>query len=66
MIRCAGRLIENRRVARDTLLLGLEANELAPSIGPGQFVMLGPLGAGHDPFLCRPLSVHRVVGDRLY
>ncbi len=66
MIACTGMVVENRLVARDTLLVGLEAKELSGRIGPGQFVMAGPFGSGYDPFLCRPFSVHRVCGDVLY
>lgn len=43
-------------------LLWLEAGEIASAAKPGQFVMVR---CGQDTVLRRPLSVHRVDGDRL-
>jgi dihydroorotate dehydrogenase electron transfer subunit len=43
----------------DAFLLTVEAPELAKAARPGQFAMLG-CGYGYDPFLRRPLSIHRV------
>jgi dihydroorotate dehydrogenase electron transfer subunit len=46
-------------LAGDVFRLTLEAPELANAARPGQFAMLG-CGSGCDPFLRRPLSIHRV------
>jgi dihydroorotate dehydrogenase electron transfer subunit len=45
-----------------TFLLWLEAPEIAVSARPGQFVMVY---CGEDTLLRRPISVHRVDGDKL-
>ncbi|MGD0152644.1 MAG: dihydroorotate dehydrogenase electron transfer subunit [Thermacetogeniaceae bacterium] len=46
-------------MATDAFLLTLEAPELAAAAQPGQFAMIG-CGSGYDPFLRRPLSIHRI------
>lgn len=52
-------VIEQAVLSRDVFRLTLEAPELAEAAWPGQFAMLG-CGSGMDPFLRRPLSIHRV------
>lgn len=53
------RVIYQEDLAGDAFLLTLEAPELATAAQPGQFAMIG-CGTGYDPFLRRPLSIHRV------
>ncbi len=55
-------VISNTEVMPGTRLLWLEASGVAPSASPGQFLMVY---CGRDTLLRRPLSVHRVDGDRL-
>ncbi len=55
-------IIANRRLARDTHLIRLEAAELARRIRPGQFVMLRPTG-GSDPLLGRPVALYDTYLD---
>jgi dihydroorotate dehydrogenase electron transfer subunit len=51
------------RVAGGLTRLRLMAPGICERAAPGQFVMLGPLSADHqDPFLNRPLSIHRCPG----
>lgn len=51
------------RVASGLTRLRLVAPGVCERAAPGQFVMLGPLFADHqDPFLNRPLSIHRCPG----
>ena len=52
-------VIEQAVLSGDVLRLTLEASKLAVSARPGQFAMLG-CGSGLDPFLRRPLSIHRI------
>lgn len=50
-------------VADSVVRLRLEAPQIIDRAVPGQFVMAGPLRPGcYDPFLNRPLSIHRGVG----
>jgi len=57
-------VVSSQRVAWETWLLGLRAPRISSQVVPGQFVMLGPLSPDStDPFLNRPLSVHRVSED---
>lgn len=55
-------VVLQRRLARDTYLLRLEAPELARAIRPGQFVMLRLL-PGTDPLLGRPFALYDTVLD---
>jgi len=52
------------QAAADSVVrLRLHAPQIIDRAVPGQFVMAGPLRPGcHDPFLNRPLSIHREVG----
>jgi len=43
-------------------LIWLEAPEIVPGVVPGQFVMVA---CGEDTLLRRPISIHRVDGDRI-
>ncbi len=52
------RVIRQEALDADAFLLTLEAPELAAAAQPGQFAMIG-CGSGYDPFLRRPLSIHR-------
>jgi dihydroorotate dehydrogenase electron transfer subunit len=54
-------VVEQAVLSGDVFRLTLEAPELAVAARPGQFAMLG-CGSGIDPFLRRPLSIHRVQG----
>ena len=55
-------VISSMEVIPETWLIRLEAPEIAAAAKPGQFVMLY---CGEDTLLLRPISVHRVDGDRL-
>jgi dihydroorotate dehydrogenase electron transfer subunit len=55
-------IISNSEVVPDTYLMWLEAPEIAGGATSGQFVMVA-CGAG--TLLRRPISIHRVDGDRL-
>ncbi len=55
------RVAEQSTLGGDARRLILEAPELAAVAQPGQFAMLG-CGSGLDPFLRRPLSIHRAQG----
>ncbi len=55
-------IVENRRIARETYLLRLEAPEIARLIRPGQFLMIRP-GWGTDPLLGRPFALYDVERD---
>jgi dihydroorotate dehydrogenase electron transfer subunit len=55
-------VVLNRRLARDTYLVRLEAAALARRIRPGQFVMLRPTG-GSDPLLGRPFALYDTYLD---
>ena len=62
LIICSAPVISNTEVIPETRLLWLEAPGVAPTAGPGQFLMVC---CGRDTLLRRPLSVHRVDGGRL-
>ncbi|MCI0639964.1 MAG: dihydroorotate dehydrogenase electron transfer subunit [Gemmataceae bacterium] len=53
-------VLENRRLARDTYLIRLEAPPVARAIRPGQFVMLR-LPGSTDPLLGRPFALYDTV-----
>jgi dihydroorotate dehydrogenase electron transfer subunit len=55
-------VISGIEVMPETHLIWLEAPEIAAAARPGQFLMVG---CGEDTLLRRPISVHRVEGDRL-
>jgi dihydroorotate dehydrogenase electron transfer subunit len=55
-------VLDNRRLARDTYCIRLEAPELASSIRPGQFLMLR-LPVTSDPLLGRPFALYDTVLD---
>ena len=55
-------LLGHRQVARGMFVLTLDAPEIAQSVRAGQFVNLGWAGG---PFLRRPFSVYRTVGDQI-
>jgi len=54
-------VLDNRQVMPATFVLRLQALELAQAGQPGQFVMVGCAEEGaFDPFLRRPLALHRI------
>jgi dihydroorotate dehydrogenase electron transfer subunit len=55
-------VIANRRLARNTYLVRLQAAEVAQRIRPGQFVMVRPVG-GTDPLLGRPFALYDTYLD---
>ena len=55
-------IISSNEVMPGTYLVWLESPDIADAARPGQFVMVR---CGEDTLLRRPLSVHRVDGDRL-
>ena len=61
MRQVVGSVVSNTELMPDTHLLWLRAPDIAGSARPGQFVMVR-CGAGDDPLLRRPLSVHRTAG----
>jgi len=56
------RIISNEQAMPGTFLMWLESPEIVASTRPGQFVMVL---CGEETVLRRPLSIHRVSGDRL-
>lgn len=54
-------VISDREVAPETHLVWLESAEIAAAARPGQFVMAS---CGENTLLRRPLSIHRVDGDK--
>jgi len=58
-------VLENREVLAGTFVLCLEAARLARQGRPGQFVMVRCAAEGAaDPFLRRPLALHRIRRDQ--
>ena len=59
-------VVVNRRIARDTFLMRIDAPGLARAIRPGQFLMVrpseGPPGST-DPLLGRPFALYDVARD---
>ena len=55
----------NKKVARETYLMGLESSEIAAEARPGHFVMIR-VREGTDPLLRRPFSVCGTEKDRLF
>lgn len=53
-------VVENVRIARDTLRLRFRSSEIAARIAPGQFLMLR-LAAYNDPLIGRPLALYDTV-----
>lgn len=56
-------VLANRRLARDTFLIRLEAPAVAQAIRPGQFVMIR-LPHGSDPLLGRPFALYDTMLDK--
>ena len=54
----------NKKVARQTFLMGLESPEIAAASRPGHFVMIR-VREGTDPLLRRPFSICGTEKDRL-
>ncbi|MBN2493468.1 MAG: dihydroorotate dehydrogenase electron transfer subunit [Deltaproteobacteria bacterium] len=65
-IRLEAELLDARAVARQMVRLRLRVGPCAIRARPGQFVMLGPLAEGMDPFLNRPFSIHRLEGPEAW
>jgi dihydroorotate dehydrogenase electron transfer subunit len=61
-LQTAAPVVVNRRLARDTYLIRLEAPELARRVRPGQFFMLRPI-VGTDPLLGRPFALYDTYLD---
>ena len=57
-------VLSNTEVMPGVYLLWLEASQIAGFARPGQFLMVR-CGKGHDPLLRRPLSIHRLAGEKL-
>jgi len=59
------RVLENRRLMEETLLMRLQAPEIALAAQPGQFVMVrtGPRPEKGGPLLRRPFSLHRIYAS---
>jgi dihydroorotate dehydrogenase electron transfer subunit len=55
-------IVSTTEVIPETRIIWLEAPEIATTAQPGQFVMVR---CGEDTLLRRPISVHRLDGDRL-
>ncbi|MFC1999003.1 dihydroorotate dehydrogenase electron transfer subunit [Chloroflexota bacterium] len=59
-------VISNKEIMAGGYLVWLDCPQIASVAVPGQFVMVLCRGQGADvPLLRRPLSIHRVDGDRL-
>lgn len=60
------RILENRRIARETYLIRLDDPDMARAIRPGQFLMIRPgsePGGATDPLLGRPFALYDVSRD---
>lgn len=57
-------LIQSEVIARDVVRLTFNAPEIAAAAMPGQFVMV-QIGAGQDPLLRRPFSIHQISSEGL-
>ncbi len=57
-----GRIVSQRKVARDMFVIAIDAPEIAASVRAGQFVNLG---WSPGPLLRRPFSVYRTDGDHI-
>src|SRR5436309_1660209 len=62
MIHATTPVLLNRRLARNTFLVRLDAPAIAKLIRPGQFLMLRAPG-GSDPLLGRPFALYDTVLD---
>lgn len=59
-----GKIVFNKKVGNSIYILSLEAEDLE-EIYPGQFAMLR-IEDGYDPFLRRPMSLFKKVGNKYY
>jgi dihydroorotate dehydrogenase electron transfer subunit len=65
MIELNAKVRFNKKVARETFLMGLESSEIATAARPGHFVMIR-VREGTDPLLRRPFSICGTERDRLF
>ncbi|MBT3362597.1 MAG: dihydroorotate dehydrogenase electron transfer subunit [Chloroflexi bacterium] len=66
MKQVVARVLSNKKLSSGCYVMWLEVPEVALMVKPGQFVMVLCRGEGQtSPLLRRPLSVHRIDGDRL-
>jgi dihydroorotate dehydrogenase electron transfer subunit len=55
----------NRKIAKDTFVMGFRSAELASLAKPGQFLMIHAGGQTKDPLLRRPFSIHGVLDGNM-
>jgi dihydroorotate dehydrogenase electron transfer subunit len=65
MIEQSAKVRFNKKVARETFLMGLESPEIATEARPGHFVMIR-VREGTDPLLRRPFSICATERGRLF
>jgi dihydroorotate dehydrogenase electron transfer subunit len=65
MITQDAEIVFNKKLTRDTFLMGLRSREIAAEAKPGQFVMI-KVRPGADPLLRRPFSICATRGDDLF
>ena len=58
-------IVFNKKLTRDTFLMGLRSPEVVAEARPGQFVMI-KVSPGDDPLLRRPFSICATRGDDLF
>ncbi|MGC8812990.1 dihydroorotate dehydrogenase electron transfer subunit [Dictyoglomus sp.] len=59
-----GEIVFNKKVGNNIYILSLEAEDVG-EIYPGQFAMLR-IEDGYDPFLRRPMSLFKKIGNKYY
>ncbi|MBI4115036.1 MAG: dihydroorotate dehydrogenase electron transfer subunit [Candidatus Omnitrophica bacterium] len=57
-------ILDNRKVNAEYYKLSFRSKRLAKNVLPGQFLQM-KIEEGYDPFLRRPFSYYRTVGDRV-
>lgn len=58
------KIISNKRFKENYRHLEFESGVIARNANPGQFVNI-KVGGGLEPLLRRPISIHRITGDRV-
>lgn len=65
MFEVSAGIIYNRRIKKGYFEIALSAPAIAKTALPGQFVNI-KVSAGLEPLLRRPLSIHRVEGNKIF
>lgn len=65
MFELRAEIIYNRRIKKGYFEIALSARKIAKTALPGQFVNI-KVSCGLEPLLRRPLSIHRVSGNKIF